>query len=197
MSGGGGGGSAPKTPESEIASKQIETQRYDMAAGINSALLPKYVQEAQRDLSNTAAGRANADIMSKTGNAYVGNLNPFAGANAQNAITNARNTAIIKARGAADTNRIERTDAALRSLNGTAEGAAQGLLASASRQSDVAWNAAINRYNTDASKTAAAVSLLGSLGGIAYDKYKRGEWFNNGKKVGQGYSSWDEAGYSR
>lgn len=183
MSGGGGGGSAPKTPESEKASKRTEAQRYDMAAGINMQVLPRYVVESQRDLSDTIAGRANADIMSKSGNAYIGN-NPFPASQTTSAVTNARNTAIIRARGEADLNRIKRTDAALNSLNGRAEDAARGLLDISRRQSDLEWQKIQDKQAVNSSKWQVATGVLGTLGGVAYDMHTRGELGSKGSSGG-------------
>ncbi|XWY20046.1 hypothetical protein ACNGTO_03050 [Bisgaard Taxon 45] len=172
--GGGGGGGAPQTPASEIASKEIESKRYELARGINAAHLPRYVSEARRDFSGTMAGLANADVMSKGGNAYIGAQgNPFTSATATDALNNARNTAIIRARGAGEGDRIARSDAALRSLNGVAEGASRGLLAQASRQSQEAMNSASNAFNNRQSKIAMVTGLVGAAGGIGYDMWNR------------------------
>lgn len=172
--GGGRGGGTPQTPASEIASKEIESQRYELARGINAAHLPRYVSEARRDFSGTMAGLANADVMSKGGNAYIGAQgNPFTSAMATDALNNARNTAIIRARGAGESDRIARTDATLRSLNGVAENASRGLLAQASRQSQEAMNSANNAFNVRQSRLAMATGLIGAAGGIAYDKWTR------------------------
>lgn len=171
-----GGGDAPeqKTPESEIAAKEIETERYNLARGINAAHLPRYVSESRRDLSGVAGGLANADIMSKNGNAYLGaGSNPFTAASGVDALNNARNTAIIKAYGEGEKSRIARTDSALRSLNGTADVASQGLLAQANRQSAEAYNTAMNRFNNKQSNISLATSILGSAAGIGYDMYLR------------------------
>ncbi|UDW84627.1 hypothetical protein K7G91_000914 [Pasteurella canis] len=172
--GGGGGGGAPPTPASEIAAKEIESQRYDLAQGINAAHLPRYVAEARRDLSGTLSGLANADIMSRGGNTYIGaNGNAFGASMASDALNNARNTAIIRARGSGESDRIARTDAALRSINGTAESAARGLLSQASRQSEEAMNSAMNRFNNRQSSIALATSILGSAAAIGLDKMGR------------------------
>lgn len=170
----GGGGGAPKTPASETASKDIESQRYDLARAVNSAHLPRYVSESRRDFSGVMAGLANADVMSKGGNPYVGSQdNPFASAMPTDALNNARNTAIIRARGAGENDKIARTDAALKSLNGVADGASRGLLAQASRQSQEAMNSANNAFNTRQSRLAMVTGLLGAGAGVAYDKFSR------------------------
>ena len=175
MSVGGGGGGTPKTPESEIAAKEIELKRYNMADGFNKQHLGRYVGESQRDLSGIAKARANADVMSQSGNQFVGNTNPFAAATAGNDVANARNTAIIRAHGAADQNRVERSDAALRAMNGSVDSTAKGLLAAASRESEEAMNTARNKQQSSATRMSSVVSLLGAAGGIAYDQHSRGE----------------------
>lgn len=172
MSMGGGGAPQQQTPESEIAAKEIELERYGLAKGINAKHLPSYVSEARRDLSGTLAGLANADIMSKSGNSYIGaGSNPFVASEAQDAMANARNTAIIRAYGTGVKDKNDRTDAALRSINGTAESAAKGLLSQANRQSEEAFQTAMNRFNAKQSKTARNVAIIGSLAYAAADKY--------------------------
>ncbi|WP_109092231.1 hypothetical protein [Aggregatibacter kilianii] len=187
MCGGGGGGGQQRTPENELASKGIESERYNLAAGVNSQYLPKYVEEAKRDFSHISGGLANADIMSQSKNDYVGaGANYMAASDSQNSLANTRNTAILKARGAAERTRIESTDSALRALNGAAQSAAQGLVASARRESDEAVTSANNRQNTRQTNIAGAVSLAGALGGIGYDMYSRGELFGKTPKRADG-----------
>lgn len=173
--GGGSKQKAPETPASEIASKEIELKRYDMAQGINQQFMPKYVEESRRDLSHITRGRANADVVSQTGNGYLDTTNPFDASRATSAGANARNTAIIRAHGAAEENKIARTDAALNSINGQVSNASQGLLAQASRESDYAINAAQNSANNSASRMGMVTSVLGAAAGVAYDQYKRDE----------------------
>ncbi len=175
MSGGGGGGGTPQTPESEIAAKEIELKRYSMADGFNKQYLPQYVSESRRDLSHIARGRANADVMSQFGNQYIGADNPFEASRENNVGANARNTAIIRAHGAAEQNKVERTDSALRAINGSVDSASKGLLTAASRESEEAMNSARNSANTRSASLAAGTSLLGAAGGIAYDQYTRGD----------------------
>ncbi|SMB81395.1 hypothetical protein SAMN05660772_01834 [Pasteurella testudinis DSM 23072] len=173
MSGGGGGGGAPKTPASEIASKQIELKRYDMAQGYNQQFMPQYVKEARRDLSHITASRANADVMGHAGNTYIGAVNPFAASTATSDSANTRNTAIIRAKGAAETNKIARQDAALRAMNGTVDNASKGLLQQAERETQEAINAQNARAQTSAARMQ-MVGALASTGLSAYGAYKNG-----------------------